>query len=526
MDIVQTYHESSKHHLERYAPGPGGLDWNSQPEPFRHFAGASLLKLPLLAADLPVVWDDLFEASRAPPQPLTAGNVACLLELSLGLSAWKSFDSNRWALRCNPSSGNLHPTEGYVICPDLPGLAAGVHHYRPDLHGIEQRCAAPLSWSGGILVALTGIHWREAWKYGMRAFRYCQHDCGHALAALSYAAAILHWPVRLLGHWGDEQIAALTGLNRPQDFSPEEAETPEALLWVGPGEPPAAAQVLSCLTGVKWSGRANELSLEHLDWPAISEVAAATSKPVGVDVLPASSKPLPALTRASSAPASLLIRQRRSAQAFDGITSITAHRFYRMLDALLPRADQPPWSLLPDVPCVHPVLFVHRVEGLDPGIYCLPRTSAALPELRAAMRPDWLWTEVPGCPGHLPLYLLATLDVRQFAATASCHQAIAADSAFSLAMLARFDDINLARPWLYRERFWEAGMIGQVLYLEAETSGLQGTGIGCYFDDVVHRALGLDTERFQDIYHFTVGKAVVDERIGSEAGYAHLDRRV
>ena len=92
-------------------------------------------------------------------------------------------------------------------------------------------------------------------------------------------------------------------------------------------------------------------------------------------------------------------------------------------------------------------------------------------------------------------------------------------------MLARFDDINPARPWLYRERFREAGMIGQVLYLEAEASGLQGTGIGCYFDDVVHRALGLDTERFQDLYHFTVGKAVIDERLGSEAGYAHLDRR-
>jgi len=62
-----------------------------------------------------------------------------------------------------------------------------------------------------------------------------------------------------------------------------------------------------------------------------------------------------------------------------------------------------------------------------------------------------------------------------------------------------------------------------VLYLEAEASGLQGTGIGCYFDDVVHRALGLNTERFQDLYHFTVGKAVIDTRLGSEAAYAHRE---
>jgi hypothetical protein len=65
-------------------------------------------------------------------------------------------------------------------------------------------------------------------------------------------------------------------------------------------------------------------------------------------------------------------------------------------------------------------------------------------------------------------------------------------------------------------------MLGQVFYLEAEAAGIQGTGIGCYFDDEVHRALGLDTASFQDIYHFTVGKAVIDARLGSEPAYAHL----
>ncbi|WP_413899578.1 hypothetical protein [Rhodoferax sp.] len=108
---------------------------------------------------------------------------------------------------------------------------------------------------------------------------------------------------------------------------------------------------------------------------------------------------------------------------------------------------------------------------------------------------------------------------------ASCHQDIAADGAFMLATLARFDDISAARAWLYRQRFREAGMLGQALYLEAEACRLQGTGIGCYFDDVVHDALQLDTTRFQDLYHFTVGRAVVDARLGSETGYAHLEER-
>jgi nitroreductase len=58
------------------------------------------------------------------------------------------------------------------------------------------------------VVALTGIHWREAWKYGLRAYRYCQHDCGHAIAAVAYAAAALGWRARLLADWGDDELFA------------------------------------------------------------------------------------------------------------------------------------------------------------------------------------------------------------------------------------------------------------------------------------------------------------------------------
>jgi len=522
MDPVLAYHERSKHHLDRYAPGPGELDWASQPDPFRRYAGAPELELPLLEGELAVCWDQLFVSSGVAPQPLNADSLASLLQLSLGISAWKSHAGSRWALRCNPSSGNLHPTEGYLICPDLPGLPAGVHHYRPDRHCLEARAAAPFVWADGVLLALTGIHWREAWKYGLRAFRYCQHDCGHALAALSYAAAALGWQVRLLADWGDAEIAALTGVDRAEEFPANEIEAAEALVWIGPGVAPAAAAVLHELAGAVWTGSANALSHKHRDWPDIPAVAAATRKPAGT-LLPVGPQALlPTLSPASREPVSRLIRARRSAQAFDGVTGVGAQRFYRTLDALLPRVGQPPWAMLDAAPGVHPVLFVHRVEGLEPGIYCLPRSPAALSELRTAMRADWLWAPVPGCPQHLPLYLLAPMDVRQFAASVSCHQEIAADSAFALAMLARFDDIGPAQPWLYRQRFWEAGMLGQVLYLEAEAAGVQGTGIGCYFDDAVHRALGLDTARFQDLYHFTVGKAVVDARIGSEAAYAHL----
>ena len=46
---VLAYHQRTKHHLQRYAAGPGALDWKNQPDPFRSFAGSPRRELPLLA---------------------------------------------------------------------------------------------------------------------------------------------------------------------------------------------------------------------------------------------------------------------------------------------------------------------------------------------------------------------------------------------------------------------------------------------------------------------------------------------
>ena len=76
-----------------------------------------------------------------------------------------------------------------------------------------------------------------------------------------------------------------------------------------------------------------------------------------------------------------------------------------------------------------------------------------------------------------------------------------------------------ADPWRYRRLHWEAGLLGQVLYLEAEAAGFRGTGIGCFFDDDLHRLVGLEGRAFQSIYHFTVGRPVPDTRIVTEPAY-------
>jgi len=129
------------------------------------------------------------------------------------------------------------------------------------------------------------------------------------------------------------------------------------------------------------------------------------------------------------------------------------------------------------------------------------------------MRSEWLWRKAG--PKDLALYLLIADDVRDAARTVSCHQDIAADSCFTVAMLADFDAAS-REPWRYRALHWECGIIGQVLYLEAEAAGVRATGIGCFFDDALHRLLGLPVGapgEWQTLYHFTVGGAVDDPRL-------------
>jgi hypothetical protein len=138
------------------------------------------------------------------------------------------------------------------------------------------------------------------------------------------------------------------------------------------------------------------------------------------------------------------------------------------------------------------LIFIHSVAGLIPGLYFFLRNEADGGEIKRAARSEFIWEQIGG---SLPLYLLVEGDVRQDAIRVSCHQEIAGQGVFSVGMIARFREIVTQSPYRYPHLFWEAGMVGQVLYLEAEAYGVSGTGIGCFFDDPVHEIMGLTDDR-------------------------------
>ena len=558
IQTIKEYHQRTKHHFHKFANALGFMDWATQPDPFRRFLGTPLIVLSLQKSDQTPSYPDIFIPGKIFAQPLSFETISKFFEYSLAISAWKQYGDSRWALRINPSSGNLHPTEGYAVLPSVAGISEhpGIYHYAPHEHALEKRAEfSQRLWTGlksrepgnFFLLALTSIAWREAWKYGERAYRYCQHDCGHALMAASIASRILGWRISLVSDISDEEISGLLGLDRRQEFHQDEKEWPELLALVSCNPikknffKKIPEEFINGVKNSKWFGRANILSAQHHNWELIDQANDACEKPLSFpNVLAPSYRGLPLVVgnpdKAMTGPpteafggdsefiydhaesAYQIIKKRRSAVEMDGQTFIDRAAFFRILRRVSVRFTEIPWS-----PMVHLGLFVHRVNGLKQGIYVLIREPKKVDLLKTQMHKDFHWEKSEGCGENFLLFFLKAGNYIDASKTLSCTQDIAGDGVFSLGMIAEFDaPLKEFGAWFYKRLFWETGMIGQLLYLEAQASGISATGIGCFFDDPVHEIFGLQGDAFQSLYHFTLGGAVEDKRLTTLPPYDML----
>ena len=187
------------------------------------------------------------------------------------------------------------------------------------------------------------------------------------------------------------------------------------------------------------------------------------------------------------------IRHRRSAIDFDGETTMSINTFHYLMRLLCTpyKADY----LIPESPpLIIPYLYVHRVEGLERGLYCLDRTNKQL-------------------------FFLSRGDMQYIAKELSLNQDIASDSAFAISFISNFDyALNTYGNRGYRYIHYEAGFLGQSLYSGATAAGFDATGIGAFIDDEVHTFLKTPSGR-QVVYHFTVGKRIDDSRISTLPAY-------
>jgi len=498
------YHEATKHAAEKIQRSAHFLDWANMPHPFRHYEGVPVLDLP---AGAPPQANMIEVLRGAPGRPAAADGAEFLSQLlfhSAAISATKVARPSgyRYALRVNPSSGNLHPTEFHFAAQGMKAWPDGLYHYRVSSHMAEQRAAG--SWMPDVLACvdapwleqyplvfvLTTIAWREAWKYRSRAYRYCLHDLGHAWESLALAARACGAEARAVGHFADDDLADLLHLEDEWplllvsvrgDAIPHERRWGRRREWLG--------------------GTPNRLSGATVEFPLIAQAHAASklTRPLGRLARP-SPRPESAagdllLHCAAQSPDSFAeaVRRRRSALDFrGGVEKIGAHQLGVMIEAgMRPHQADFEGDLFGHLSAryIHLYLFVHRVNGIAPGLYRCRTESGTLELLREG-------------------------DQRVAAAGLSLGQELAGNSCVTFSMIA-----DLERAFGdhgnrgYRYAFFEAGAIGQRFYLAAEAMGFQSTGIGAFYDDEVHRYLGIKPAEGQVVYHFASGYAVADDRL-------------
>jgi SagB-type dehydrogenase family enzyme len=494
------YHQATKHTYHSVRTNARYLDWHNQPGPFRTYDSVLLIQLPpepgfpnvgafaamaALTENAKLSAEDLSE--RHEEFQLDLNWLSRLLWHSMAVSAWKKAPGagGRYSLRVNPSSGNLHPTETYVALRGVAGIDDGLYHYRADRHALELR--SPGAWTqqlasaleipraseSRLIVGLTSIFWREAWKYRDRAYRYCCHDLGHAMMSVLLGARALGLAGGAVAHFSDLRLARALGLS-------ETDEAPMAFL-VFPGENISTGRPASPAQPV--AGIPNELSAEEVRNEMILGIHAAT-------VLPDPAGPVQQVSMADAgtpghsaplsgplhdAPFGTTVRRRRSALDFDARTLPMEREQLEQLLDFATRDWRADWrgnfggdsaQGKSGTDFVTLYLFVHRVRDCDPGVYRWDRANGKLEQVHSG-------------------------NVQRVAAFLSLEQSLAGNSCFTVSMIADLGEA--ARVFGnrgYRYVYFEAGAIGQRLYVGAEALGWNATGIGAFYDDDVHRYFG------------------------------------
>jgi SagB-type dehydrogenase family enzyme len=498
------YHQATKHTYESVRANAPYLDWGNQPDPFRTYEGAPVTMLApepgfpsigtfktmgALGGRTEVATED--DSAGRDAIRLDAIWLSRLLWHSMAVSAWKKIPrtGNRYSLRVNPSSGNLHPTETYLALRGFTGVDDGLYHYRADRHALEVRSpgawtrhlaeALVIPWAAesSLIVGLTSIFWREAWKYRDRAYRYCCHDLGHAMMSLLLSARALGLPGGAIAHFADSRLTRALGLSGgdeapmaflvfPSKSSSGEIDTRPQETFVGvPNELSADEVPYELLLGIHHSTILNEAAVLPTH---ISEamIAVADGQPLTPEVF-----------REPSRDNSLgvVVRRRRSALDFDPRTPPMERSEMEQILDFATRDWLADWrgnfggqTAAPGngADFVTLYLYVHRVRDCEPGVYRWDSTNSSLEQLHRG-------------------------NVERVAAYLSLEQALAGNACFAISMIA---DLGAAARIFgnrgYRYAHFEAGAIGQRLYLGAEALGWNATGIGAFYDDDVHRYLG------------------------------------
>jgi len=164
--------------------GPPGSWTGQQPNPFHFYKGVTAVRLPLLQKDPASEHLALYERSRNAFQDFTRETSAPFLSYRSDFRPGSPFLKHA-GLADESFQRNLID-RSLLMLPALPEVTASISITNsyvprsgpraevPECCGSKSKETSSHGWLPRR--PCTSIFWREAWKYGERAFRYCQHD--------------------------------------------------------------------------------------------------------------------------------------------------------------------------------------------------------------------------------------------------------------------------------------------------------------------------------------------------------------
>jgi SagB-type dehydrogenase family enzyme len=466
--VARRFHDETAHSPYSVRTSGHTLDWDNKPFPFKVYTEAPALALP---RDIDVVATPTLAALDAPAAAaprLTLAALTALLYYTAGVTKKKTYPGGGEVLfRAAASTGALYQTEVYVVAGEVDGLDAGLYHFCPgdftlrrlragDVRGaVAEAAGEPVLGRRAATLVVTGLFWRNTWKYQARGYRHLFWDSGTMLAnALAVGGALGLAPALLTG-FVDGALNALLGVDPDREAALE-------LVAVGPDGAPApppgplATLALDVMP----------LSAEEVDYPALREIHQASGLATAGDVQawrrrmvgpprepagPVRALPTPSL---DGRPLGEAIQRRGSTRRFGHAALASAE-----LGAALWAATRPVPADVPDG-LVDLYVIVNAVDGVAPGAYAY-------------------W------PGR-GLELVRAGEFRREAAYLTLEQALGGEAAATIFFLAPLDAVLATGGERgYRVVNLQAGLAGGRAYLAAYGGGFGASGLTFYDADVV-----------------------------------------
>ncbi len=505
VSIAQHYHERTKYDPQTLASKSQGLDWSTQPSPYKEYKiGASIDLKPFLT--------EKTKATITDPGDKWLWRLSNLLVCSYGLTARVPLMTGEaMYLRSAPSAGGLYPAEIYLISRGMPHLPAGLYNYQPRTHSLvhfwdsniwpalQAACYwHPVLESVQLTLVTSAIFFRSAWRYHDRAYRRIFLDTGHLLGNIELASAYNDFRPHLIGGFDDEAMNQLLYLDSEkesvmtvipmadlllveQNLSPARTALPSSTQtdypFVQDGDLLHYFHQATCIqsdtTGSQgWKLTPSKQDLDDkYNFPFCTRVSVAMSQPIdwGND--------LDGLEQT--------ILRRRSTRAYTG-EMLTLSEVKALLDFTYQSQNYREQGLDSspdyfDLSLIETFVAVAGVAGLEEGCYYYAPKAQELRQIRFKNFRREL---------H---FLCLGQDLGRDAAAVVFHTADLQRA------------VGIYGDRVYRYLHMDAGHLGQRLNLAAIHLNLGVSGIGGFFDDQVNEVLGIPEDEAV-LYITTLGR--------------------